>query len=598
MRRAQLALVGPLLAAFAGAEILRTTHARAATALSLAGWVLFLLFGLAWAWERGGWRDGLRTLGRLAVLTPVAFGVLYLYYVRSRTLEAGVHVDAVYTYVGLEWVFEWPTPLTYAGRTFSYYQFPMMLLSHLPAMAVGFGRVGAFALHFGLMVQIAFLLALATRVLARTSLLVEAAIVALVAGVVSNRLLVQSYDVAGYAIPAIALGLMLPIVADDETVPRPERLVGGLLALAMLHYYTGFFVVLPLVLAWVVLQRRPLASLRRFVQQNAPVAVVLMVLTITLTVHPELLLLRVRDVTNPGEADWLTRVSAQFHRNLEYLPLFRREWVSFFFVKSPYSWHLVDAAALGGLLVPLTAGAYATSFVTLRGRRMRYLLLCLGFFAGCLALSIVQRLLTDFQDYRDLAFLFAIFVGGSSFVFRIPRVRGAVRWLACAYGVAFAVYNYVDLAALHGKVHGMADFSYRSVQTMEGVRRLTSASGFADLRVERVYVVVEPFFALERLYLPDFVARGVRIILVRSDRFCADPAEVLKEAERGGCRPFVFASHAGYCGPRPEPERPREGVQALLGEASCDRPDAERVVRPVDLDHPADGRLPTATPAQ
>src|SRR5262249_37821827 len=242
------------------AELLRGPHVTIATLLSMVAWILFLLQVLAWA--RGGtpWGTFAARAARVSALTLVSLAVLLLYYVHSRIEETGIHVDAAYTYVGLQWFFELHNPITFAGATYSYHQFPLALLSHLPGVLLGFDRRGPFALNLGFMRPVALLLAIMPVRFSPSGMDVQLLVVALASAVFSNRLLVQSYHIVGYTIPAICLGLMLLVVADDESFPRPERMVGGLLALAILHHLPGVMFVLPAAVTWLSLRRHPISE--------------------------------------------------------------------------------------------------------------------------------------------------------------------------------------------------------------------------------------------------------------------------------------------------------------------------------------------------
>jgi len=87
------------------------------------------------------------------------------------------------------------------------------------------------------MVEVALLLAVIACRLVPGSLLQQMAAGVLVSAVFSNRLMVLTYNTAGYAVPLIALGLMVAVIAADESPTGPDRVVGGLLALALLHHY-------------------------------------------------------------------------------------------------------------------------------------------------------------------------------------------------------------------------------------------------------------------------------------------------------------------------------------------------------------------------
>jgi hypothetical protein len=106
------------------ADLLRGSRPREATIAALCGWVLLGAATLVWARGDQPWRLFWRTIGRTAVLALVAAAVLLVYLQHSHVLEAGTHVDAVQTWIGLEWVLTLDNPITLVGRTPSYAQFP------------------------------------------------------------------------------------------------------------------------------------------------------------------------------------------------------------------------------------------------------------------------------------------------------------------------------------------------------------------------------------------------------------------------------------------------------------------------------------------
>jgi hypothetical protein len=74
----------------------------------------------------------------------------------------------------------------------------MTLLTHLPALAVGFDHLGPFAAHLGMMVEVALVLAVLTTVLTpASSMTVQRAIAALAGAIFSNRMLVLIYNLPG-----------------------------------------------------------------------------------------------------------------------------------------------------------------------------------------------------------------------------------------------------------------------------------------------------------------------------------------------------------------------------------------------------------------
>ena len=218
----------------------------------------------------------------------------------TRTCWKPAHTsDAVYTWIGLGWVFALDNPITLVGRTPSYPQSPLMLLSHLPGMAVGFARLGPLAIHLGVLLTVSGLLALMVVLLTPTaSLGRQAAAVALAAGCLSTRFVVQGYDAIGYTIAGICLGFALVAVLAVEDAALRDRVIGGLIALATLHYsYVGLALALPLCAAWLLVRRHPIRDdARRSCSANPILLLVLVLLAITMTTHPELALARAYDV--------------------------------------------------------------------------------------------------------------------------------------------------------------------------------------------------------------------------------------------------------------------------------------------------------------
>src|SRR5262249_11276456 len=213
-------------------------------------------------------------------------------------LEAGTHVDAVYTWLGLRWAFALGNPITLIGRTPSYPQSPMMLFSHLPGMALGFDRLGPLSLHLGVLLTVSALLALMTAILTPTaSLGRQAAGVALAAACLSTRFVVQGYDAVGYTVAGVSLGLALVAVLAVEDESQRDRVVGALIVLAILHYsYVGVALGLPLCAAWLLARRHPIHATRAFVVANPILVLVLVLLAIAMTTHPEMALSRAYDV--------------------------------------------------------------------------------------------------------------------------------------------------------------------------------------------------------------------------------------------------------------------------------------------------------------
>jgi hypothetical protein len=437
----QLALLLVLAVAFTGAELLRARDPFRATALSMVGWTIFLVLFLWWLWEDCGVRTGLRALFRVAVLTSVAFAVLYAYYRRSQLLAAGIEVDAGYTFLGLEWFFAFDNPITYGGRTTSFAQFPLALLTHVPGVLLGFDRLGPFAIHLGIMLQVAMLLALLTTWLVDGGILVQLAIAALAAAVYSNRLTLLLVNLTGYAIPAVTVGVMFLVVAlGDRTPSVVRRRVGGLLVLALLHHYPGVFFVLPLVAAWVVVGRTPVRNVVEFARAVVPLWAVVVIAVLTVTIFPELLLNRLRAVTTPSLAAEEMRSKILNHSSFlsgGFLGMFVRD----FFHETKGSWHLLDVPPLGGLLPQIVCANWLVTALALGRRSVAYVLDLTVLALGLLALTALQHLVTGFEHYRDMMLVMGLMTTSIGFVFLIRRSGRVLRAALALYALGVAAFD-------------------------------------------------------------------------------------------------------------------------------------------------------------
>src|SRR4029450_11657489 len=123
-RRAGLIALGcATMALFLVADLLRGSRPglpsmvlirpREATLASLAGWVVLGAAALTWARAGSPWRRFWRQMARVAVLAVIAASVLLVYFRHSHVLEAGTHVDAVWTWIGLSRTLSLENPITF-----------------------------------------------------------------------------------------------------------------------------------------------------------------------------------------------------------------------------------------------------------------------------------------------------------------------------------------------------------------------------------------------------------------------------------------------------------------------------------------------------
>jgi hypothetical protein len=585
MRSFDIALGAAVIACMAFGELARLVQPERATIASMVGWVLLVAMTLRWLRDDRGWRVVAERLARITLLAGAAFVVLYLYYAHSHVVEAGVHVDLVYTYVGLEWFIGLHNPITFGARTFSYPQFPSMLLEHLPALMIGFDRLGPFAVQLGIMIMVALLLAMVTDWAVPVQPLRALATVVLVAAMFSNRQLVLAYNTLGYAPAAICLGLIFIVGMLAREASDADRLVGALLVAAMLHFYTGFVVVLPLVVAWLVLRRGGLARVRAFVAGNPVLVTVIIVFTMTVLADPELLLRRIVHVTTTTHGGTVDDVIARVQQHWVDTPGLMRAAVRRFTVENPGSWLLLDVPPLGGLELPILGVAWLAALLALPGRRVRFVVSLVLLAFALAVLTLAQHLMTDFMDYRDFTFVYALVTTGLLIAFRAPQLAG---WrAACAWTlvVAVAFHNWVDVATLRG--HRFLGGDYSPVS--EGLLvRLTDAVHGGRLRaldVTRIYVVTDDFVALHWLYEPSFARAGLMLQLVPATQFCPDPEGSIGEAAASDCSAFLLVSDTRSCERiTPVSRDVPDEVQAALYDSVCAGPEgAERAPESVSL---------------
>ena len=568
-------------------------RAREATILSMIAWSLLFVAFLDWALFVRGWRAAVRDLLRIALLTAVAGAVLYLYFVRSGTLEAGVHIDAAYSYVGLTWFTELHNPITFVAPNPSYVQLPLMELGHLPALWIGFDRLGAFSCIFGTMLQTAVLLAVMTILFVPRGLLWQAVTAGLAAAVFSNRMLVLTHDNFGYSVPAICLGFMFMVVVDDDSIPEPDRAFGGLLLVAVLHHYSGLTQVLPLALGWLVFRWHGVRRLPAFLARNPLLLASAAMLVAALAINPDPFTARLKDVTvgighRPAFSEFAQNLLTKAQGNWRYLVgAYPGSYFHQLYVDNGGSWVFVNIPPLGGRLVPLVVGAWVLSALTLRGRRLRYLGWFVALVAGLLALAILQHLLTDFADYRDLTAIWTLLVSSLLFVFRAPRCGRYVRAIALGYAVGFAVFNFVDLGKLQGKVHNSGEYAHVSQRTMERLARYLKRQPPESVGVTRIHVVLDSIFPLKPLYLETLARYGVPIEVVDGAKFCEAPAETVEKASAAGCDGFLFVTDSKRCVKQTPPGGdPGWTIQGERYGGICGRPEAglqDRARVPVPL---------------
>jgi hypothetical protein len=545
---AQLLLALLVAAIFALAEVSRAPGPERATVLSMIGWVAFTLLFLWWLWEDCGVRIGLHRLARVGALAALAFGVFYLFYRRSHLLEAGIEVDATYTFLGAGWFLSLANPITFSGHTVSFAQMALQLLGHLPAHLVGFDRLGPFAIHVAIMLQLAVLFAvLTTGVVAERPLGVQAAIVVGLTAVFSNRLTLLLCNLTGYAVPSLSIGIMFlwTVLAEAPFAAMAPR-IGGLLLMSVAHNYPGFFFAVPLVALWVVAGPDPCRRIATFARANLPLWTMIVIAFLSLAIHPEMLLSRLQAVTAPALAP--DEFQNKIRVNWAFLTgAFPAQFVQVFFRESPGSWHLLNLPPLGGLLAPILLGNWILTAVAL-GRRGRVFVGRLAIFALCLlCLTALQHVVTGFENYRDMVLVVGLWISGVGFVLLAPRMSAGMRTVVTFYAVAVAVYAYHDVARIAGRHYAVAEYAPAQQAAMESLRRFWRHGGGERLRGATLTVVSDAPFPLETLYENAARLHGITLKFTRPQAFCEDPPVVVTAALIDTCERVAFAVPPAAC---------------------------------------------------
>jgi hypothetical protein len=362
--------------------------------------------------------------------------------------------------------------------------------------------------------------------------------------VFSNRLTVLLYNLTGYAIPAVAVGILFLMIALGDRRPSvvfPRA--GALLALALLHHYPGFFFVLPIVAAWVVAGRAPWLRVTTFVRANVPLFAVLVIGAICVGIHPDLLGHRLRAVTTQHTGLAGLRVKAV--QNWAFVaggfpPMF----VRMFFQESAGSWHLLDIPPLGGPTPWLVVGSWIATIVALGRRAVGYVVRLAVLALGLLALTVLQHVVTGFENYRDMMLVIGLVTTSIGFVPLIGRSRRGA--LLAVWAFVVAACNWSDVTAIRGRHYGVGEYAPQAQALAEHLRRHWRHDD-AELRDVILVAVVEEPFPLEPLY--QLAARRHAIDLRFSDlpRFCNDPVAAVDAALSRDCRAVAFAVPSDMC---------------------------------------------------
>jgi hypothetical protein len=211
------------------------------------------------------------------------------------------------------------------------------------------------------------------------------------------------------------------------------------------------------------------------------------------------------------------------------------------------------------------------------------------------SVAVLQHLLTDFMDYRDLTLIFSLLTTGLLFVLRGARLGPRLQRLVVACAFAIAAFNYVDLGNLHGRIHGTGDYAHLSQSTMGGLTRFLQRDRARRLGVARIHVVLDSFFPLQSFYMSDLQRYAIPIEVADADAFCANPEAIVESASSVGCESFLLVMDTRRCavgGSGEEKSGPRVAghvYSSTCGDDAARWTNRSRVAIAVDPENPKGG---------
>jgi hypothetical protein len=320
--------------------------------------------------------------------------------------------------------------------------------------------------------------------------------------------------------------------------------------LAILHYsYVGVALGLPLCAAWLLARRHPIRATRAFVVTNPILVLVLVLLVIAMTTHPELALSRAYDVVVGVGSKVPLRTSLEKKLATASVQKIAGAAYERWYLQNQGSWHLVDLAPLGGPSIRLLTAMWICSWFVAPRRALVVTAYMTGFILLFGGLSLLEHVVTDPADYRDFPFVFAVTAAGLLFILRAPALRGMRAAVAWGTAIVVAAVNFGDVTLLAGHRHASADYAPEEVSVLDALRRLTATHGKEELGSSLLAVIVadSPLVPIAKLYVEVFSARGFTIVPISISEFCRGRDEVIRK-NSAACQPFLLAYPLPACG--------------------------------------------------
>jgi hypothetical protein len=521
----EVALALIAIGAFSAAEMWRRSFGEWPTMASKLGWCCWMLLVLV------PLRNRILSLSflRFLVLWVLAAFTLLAYLNRSGIVAAGPHVDAVYTWTALGWFLENHNPIVFGGSTYSYAQFPLFLLIHLPVQLIGFHLVGPGAPLLGAVIFLAALVAFLVLFLVPRTLLWQALTAVMFCACFSNRLFLQAYGPYPYMLTSLMYAFLLFLLLESEAAAENKSAKAALtlLALSLLLYYTAFLYLLPALLLAAFFTRHRITWLS-LVGDNRLLMGSVVLLAITCLLHPNLLAQRVAEVSirsATDNAEYLNKVLISFASFIPDLQRFGQRWTT---SEMDGSWHFLKIPPLGGGLAALTLVNLLISIAVTKPAWWRKLAWAL-FFIFTFLVTALFVIATDWDDKRAACFVWPTVAAGLFFVLVIPRLTFWPKAVLFAYALALGIFNYWDIACLDGQRYESRDYAPLAQESMESFRQMLR--GGESTEKGKLFVVTEDLFPLFNLYRPELSENyGIDLVHIPATRFCGAADRALRDA--------------------------------------------------------------------
>jgi hypothetical protein len=520
------------------AEILRFNFAKLATLLSMLGWLSIISLWL------GQVKLSKKLVFEAFLLTTTSLLVLLFFYFQSNLATTGLDSDNVYTFMSLNGFLHLKIPITFAGATSSYYQFPLMILTHLPEPFL-FNFIGPSALHFGIILQFAFLISVFTLFAAPNTLHAKLVACGLFSACISNRFIVNSYDIVGYGVSSFCLGLIFLAVVLIEDIDSLLSCILFFISVALLHYYTSWLIILPILVLWTLTKKTSINRILKIASKDQILIGIVTILIMNLVIHPNLLLTRVQDVSIGGHgSNMMQSLLNKINLNsLYFFSNFPKDFINEFFISNPGKWHMLKGtAAVGWPLFIISSILFILSNGLYFFEKKKVLISSLIFFLPLIVLLIIQHLMTDFEDKRDLSIFYLYMLASLGFIFSINRRSRIINICLVTVAICFSIFNFYDLKKLNGKSHLYYGASPQSLKVLETLR-LRKLTTF-DLAT---YIVLPEFFPSKMLYDNFSNLSNLKYKVLSAANYCSNPQIAIENLLDSQSRPLQIIINSEQC---------------------------------------------------